>query len=408
MRFRIPFILLIYCALLPLLLTKLSGQAVQRPGAPVISVQPVPQSVSASGSATFSVVVTGAAPLLFTWLKNGDPLTVGTSKSLTIPSVTASDAGTYSVRVQNGEGTVTSAAAVLTVGTRPVITTQPVGFSVLAGQKMQFSVTATGTSPLGYQWQKNGTAIAGAAGATYVVNAVGAGDAGSYTVVVSNAFGSVTSAAAVLTVSATPAVGGALTLTTTTSGTGPFTYQWSRNGSAIAGATGSVLSVLYVTPADAGSYTCTARSAQGSVTSGPVSVTVQAGTGTIRLVNTSTRINVGTGDSVLITGMVMEGTGKKSYLIRAVGPALGVFGVTGFLADPELTVYGANGVEQAYNDNWPPALSGIMSGAGAFPMPAGSKDAALVVALSRGAYTFKVSGVGNTSGVALLEIYELP
>ena len=110
----------------------------------------------------------------------------------------------------------------------------------------------------------------------------------------------------------------------------------------------------------------------------------------------------------MITGMVMEGTGKKSYLIRAVGPALGGFGVTGFLADPELTVYGANGAELAYNDNWPSALSGIMSGAGAFSIPASSKDAALVVALSRGAYTFKVSGVGNTSGVALFEIYELP
>ena len=90
-----------------------------------------------------------------------------------------------------------------------------------------------------------------------------------------------------------------------------------------------------------------------------------------------------------------------------MGPALAGFGVGGVLADPELTVYSGAGTELAYNDNWPAALSNIMSGAGTFPLPAGSKDAAVVVGLSKGSYTFKVSGVGNTSGVALLEVYEL-
>jgi hypothetical protein len=128
--------------------------------------------------------------------------------------------------------------------------------------------------------------------------------------------------------------------------------------------------------------------------------------------NLSTRAFVGTADGVLIPGLVIGGTTAKRVLVRAVGPTLVSFGVTGVLADPTLTVFsGATTI--ANNDNWSdPAGSSVVAiaaaGAGAFALPVGSKDSALVLTLAPGAYTFRVAGVGGATGVALVEVYALP
>jgi hypothetical protein len=290
----------------------------------------------------------------------------------------------------------------------------------MEGESVSFSVLATGASPLVYQWKKDGLVIAGAMASSLTLNSIASSNAGTYTVLVTNSAGSVTSLPALLTVISKPTItqqpsgrqlglGATGTLSVSASGAGSLSFQWYRNNVAIAGATSSTYAIGYALPADGGSYFCRVTSSTaGSSDSNAVSVDVVTSTGNLRLINTSTRINVGTGDSVLITGLVIDGVGRKSYLIRAVGPALTGFGVGGVLADPELTVYSSSGTELAYNDNWPGALSGIMSGVGAFALPAGSKDAAVVVGLSKGSYTFKVSGIANTSGVALLEVYELP
>ena len=127
----------------------------------------------------------------------------------------------------------------------------------------------------------------------------------------------------------------------------------------------------------------------------------------LRLANISTRVQVGTGANILITGAVLVGQGTKRYLVRAVGPTLGGFGVAGVLADPKVEVYSGN-TKIAENDNWDAALSSTFSSAGAFALAAGSRDAALTVTLGAGNYTFQVSGVNGTSGVALVEVYELP
>src|SRR5205807_711649 len=124
---------------------------------------------------------------------------------LTTPATTAADNGNqFTVVVSNAVGSVTSNAAALTVNAAlvaPTITTQPASQTVSAGQKATFTVTATGTAPLSYQWQKNGTAIGGATAASYTTPATTAADNGNqFTVVVSNAAGSVTSGAAALTV----------------------------------------------------------------------------------------------------------------------------------------------------------------------------------------------------------------
>ena len=134
-----------------------------------------------------------------------------------------------------------------------------------------------------------------------------------------------------------------------------------------------------------------------------------AGTGSaVRVINLSARNRVGTGANVLIAGFSVSGTGTQRVLIRAVGPTLSALGVPAVLADPQLELNDATGVV-ANNDNWDASLAPVIASAGAFPLPTGSKDSALVATLSAGRnYTVRISGVNNTVGEALIEVYELP
>ena len=128
-----------------------------------------------------------------------------------------------------------------------------------------------------------------------------------------------------------------------------------------------------------------------------------------RLVNVSVRAQVGTGDNVLIPGIVVAGDSAQTFLIRAVGPTLADFGVTGTLTDPVLEVLSGQSV-LANNDNWSEAaeadaVRAAAVSTGAFALPAGSADAALLVQLEPGVYTARVSGAGTTAGKALVEVY---
>jgi hypothetical protein len=147
----------------------------------------------------------------------------------------------------------------------------------------------------------------------------------------------------------------------------------------------------------------------------PVSGNLPLALSSGRLVNLSARNRVGTGADILIAGFALSGLGTKQLLIRAAGPALAGFGVSGALPDPRLEVFDAAGRSLATNDNW-----GVSTGAGsavssssfaqvgAFPFSAGSRDAALLITLNAGAtYTVQVSGVGTSTGDALVEIYEV-
>src|SRR5881396_2185038 len=224
--------------------------------APTITTQPANQTVTAGQTATFTVVAAGTAPLTYQWQKNGANLTGATAASYTTPATTTSDSGSaFAVVVTNTAGTVTSASATLTVNPAPVapaISTQPGNQTVTAGQTATFTVVATGTAPLAYQWQKNGANIAGATAASYTTPATTTSDSGSaLAVVVTNTAGTVTSSAATLTVNPAPVApaittqpanqtvtaGQAATFTVVASGTAPLAYQWQKNGANIAGAT---------------------------------------------------------------------------------------------------------------------------------------------------------------------------
>ncbi len=137
-------------------------------------------------------------------------------------------------------------------------------------------------------------------------------------------------------------------------------------------------------------------------------------TGTIpRFSNVSARTAVGTGGDTLIAGFGISGSVPQKLLIRAIGPALAQFGVTDVLVDPRLELF-SNETMLGANDDWSSTksdqvtLTTAFQSVGAFSLAANSKDAALIVTLPAGSYTAQVSGVGGTTGIALVEIYELP
>jgi hypothetical protein len=266
---------------------------------PSITTQPASQTVFVGQTATFSVKCTGTAPLVYTWRKNGMPISDASSATYTTPATGTSDAGSqFSVVIKNSTGSVTSNAATLTVTPAPVtpsITTQPPSQTVTAGQTATFSVTTSGSDPLSFQWCRNGTAINGATSASYTTPATANSDSGSqFSVVVSNSTGSVTSNTATLTVSAAmaPAItvqpasqtvtaGLRATFSVTVSGTSPLSYQWRKNGTAISGAASAAYTTPAITTPDAGSqFSVVVTNAVGSVTSNPAILTINATLGT--------------------------------------------------------------------------------------------------------------------------------
>jgi hypothetical protein len=243
----------------------------------------VDSSVTAGQSAHFSVTASGAAPLAFQWQKNGSAIAGATNATYDTPDSSAADNGSiFSVVVSNSLGTATSSGAKLSVfaSATPAITTQPLSQSADVGQTVQFSIVASGSPVLKYQWQKNSAAISNASGPSYVTPVLTSTDSGSvYTVVVSNPVGSITSAAAILTVNAAtpPAIvtqptsivalpGQPATFTVAVAGSVPMHFQWQKNGSVI-GTDAATLTISSVQASDAGNYSVTVTNIAGSVTS---------------------------------------------------------------------------------------------------------------------------------------------
>ena len=170
----------------------------------------------------------------------------------------------------------------------------------------------------------------------------------------------------------------------------------------------SIESALLVT-LNPGSYTAIVRSyssAQQPAQSGIALFEVyDLRNSSSRLGNVSTRGNVGTGDSILIGGLIIGGNTAKPVVIRALGPSLTQFGVTGVLADPSLQLRDANGNLVEANNDWQqsPEAGTIMADGKA---PSNPKESAFARTLSPGHYTALVSGAGGATGTALVEVYD--
>jgi hypothetical protein len=177
---------------------------------PAITTQPANRTNNAGTTATFSVVAASASPLSYQWQKNGTNLvntgeiSGATNSTLTITSISDSDAAVYSATVTNLAGSTTSSNATLTIIDPPSITAQPLGQRIMLGSSASFSVSVSGTAPFRYQWRFNGANLLNATNAAYVIQAVAATNTGNYSVAVTNSAGSVTSSNAFLTVIVPP------------------------------------------------------------------------------------------------------------------------------------------------------------------------------------------------------------
>jgi hypothetical protein len=265
---------------------------------PTITTQPANQSVAVGGTATFSVAVADTNGVTYSWVKNGAPFGIASSPTFTLSNLQIADGGTFSVVVSNGAASVTSASATLIInspsnsgGTVPAITNQPASQTAAVGGSATFSVGASGTAPLSYQWKRDGIVLSGASTATLSLTSIQSSDAGSYTVVVTNTAGNATSSAATLTVGlpggSKPAItvqpaslslpsGVSASFVVTAVGAGPLTFQWQKGGIDIPGATNSLFLIPSIQASDVGAYSVTVSNSAGSVVSAAATLSITA------------------------------------------------------------------------------------------------------------------------------------
>jgi hypothetical protein len=234
-------------------------------GAPAINTQPSSQRVCSGGVLTLTVNASNAAS--YQWNLNGVAIPGATGASYSVPGATSANNGNYTVTVTNALGSVTSSVATVVVGSS--ITSNPTSLSISATQTANFSVSATGLSPFGYQWYQipsggsTGVAISGATSSVYTTPAVDASyDGAKYYATITDSCSPLTSASATLTVTATNAsptiitqpvgesvaAGGTTSFSVVASGSPALSYQWYQ---VPAGTTAGVL----ITGATASTYT---------------------------------------------------------------------------------------------------------------------------------------------------------
>ena len=345
--------------------------------APSVTAEPTSQTVTEGQTATFSLVAAGTVPLNYQWNKAGTAIPGATSPSYTTPATTTSDDGTqFAALISNKAGSVSSQPAFLHVKRRvaPSITTQPASETVTAGQAATFSVVATGTAPLNYQWNRNGVAVSGAVSSSYTTPATTASDSGSsFNVVVSNTGGSVTSNAATLTVnpavtapkittqpsSQTVVAGQTATFAVTATGTAPLNYQWQKNGATISGATAATYTTPSTTTSDNGlQFNVAISNSAGNITSNAATLTVNAATYLLNASPTTLNfgsVNTGSSSNQSVT---FTNSGNSSITVSSVTASSADFTASGVTAGTILNA----GQSATLTVNFAPATAGNVTG----------------------------------------------
>ncbi len=168
---------------------------------PIITAQPAGRTNAVGSAISFTVTATGSGALNYQWRFSGTNISGATTNPFTLANAQLTNNGNYSVLITNSFGSITSSAvALLVTNAPPAITAQPAAQTILIGQTATFSVSATGTAPLGYQWLFGGAVISSATTNPFVLPNAQPANEGNYSVVISNSVGSVTSSVAALTV----------------------------------------------------------------------------------------------------------------------------------------------------------------------------------------------------------------
>lgn len=236
--------------------------------APIITVQPLPVTVTAGSPATFTVTATGTAPLSYQWSKDSVAIPKATNQILSLATTTLADAGLYLVTVSNSAAAVASESARLTINTpvlAPTIITQPRAKGIHPGESVLFTIAATGTEPMSYQWFRENVLIPGMTSPTLLLTNVQLSAAGNYTVKVQNSATTITSLPAQLSVTSLRIS----TIASTPTGT---KLQWAG----LAGHTYTLQSRNLITP----SAWTTGAQVQASTNSGNLQISLESGTGT--------------------------------------------------------------------------------------------------------------------------------
>ncbi|MBI4657900.1 MAG: immunoglobulin domain-containing protein [Verrucomicrobia bacterium] len=240
-----------------------------------VLLQPTNQVVLMGSNATFKVVITGPSDLRYQWVKEGKPIGGATGSELRLLRVQPADAGNYSVWVSAQFGSMVTPMATLTVNTPVFIRLQPQNRLAAAGSNVRFGSDVGGTLPIRIQWLSSGSPIPNATNAALELVNVRLIDQGDYRFIASNAFGSVTSSVARLTVvnasplirvqpeSRTNRIGSDTSFTVEADGTAPLSYQWFKDGRLMLDATNQLLVLRALQPSDDGDYRVVVRNAFG-------------------------------------------------------------------------------------------------------------------------------------------------
>lgn len=363
-------------------------RVVEAPGV-VITQQPRSQTIAPGGNVTFTVTATGATT--YQWRRNGTAIPGATLATLTLNNLTTAANGTYTVIASSATDSATSSDAVLLVA------------APNPGRLVNLSVRTTAGA--GAQTLIAGFVVGGTGSKQVLVRAIGP---------TLTAFG-VTGALADPQLGLFNASSTQIATNTVWGGGAALTNAFASVGAFALGATSRDAALLApLTASGASGYSAQVVSASGGTGVALVEAyDADGATSTARFINLSARTVAGTGAQTLIAGFVLSGNVPKTLLIRGVGPGLNQFGLTGTLANPRLelhTTVNSADVTVAANAGWggTPALTAAFAQVGAFNLPATSADAVLLVSLQPGSYTAQVSGVGGTTGIALVEVYEVP
>lgn len=371
--------------------------------APIFTTQPQSQTAAEKSTVTFTASASGSPTPTYQWFRNGTAVSSGTASTLTLRSLSLSDAGNYTAVATNSAGTATSNVATLTVvaGSK--------GRKAYSGVEAMMAPTQTdsrlvnlsvrSTAGEGNQSLIVGFVVGGTSDKSLLIRGSGPALA-EFGVpgVLSDPKLSVYSGSALL------AANDDWSASADVEAIAPASAQ--LGAFALAPASRDAALITAVVP---GAYTGQLSGKDAASGTALIELYDNAAGSSSRLVNVAVRTVVKSGSEAPVIGFVVAGTEPKKLLIRAVGPSLAEFGVENPLADPRVELY-EGPVRLMENDNWATMeeLEEVFTHVGAFPLAGrDSKDAALLVVAPPGAYTAVISGAGNTTGTVLLEVYEV-